>query len=240
MRRTRFSFPARSFHAIRILRPVRAIRAIRAAGLLAVAALAPAASVAPVTASADIVNGSFETPEGTPSLAGWHVSGGASAPGGPPGGGSWCLSLAKNLLAATAWQDAGASVEARSWRLTAWVRNDTASQGAVIARWCVRRSFDPEVLEPLGEKQITLTEWTQVTVDVTPDDLEQGDTLAVCLLVVSQEANQHAGFVDLVSAGPLVPVEGATWGRIKALYGESRRAGKPGAGEERKRGGSGP
>ena len=195
------------------------LRARAASALALIPMFVFALLLGPAPARADLVNGSFETSEGSATLEGWHVTGGASVAEVPPGGGAWCLSLSKNLVAATAWQDVSPAPAAVPWRLTAWVRNDAASEGTVIVRWCVRRSFDPEVLEPLGEKQITFTEWTLVTLDVTPHFLK-GDTLAVCLLVVSQMEDQHTGYVDLVSAGPLVPVLNLTWGRVKALYGE--------------------
>ncbi len=159
----------------------------------------------PAFSVAQVVNGSFES-DGQPSLSGWRFTcgGGVSSPEAPPGGGTWSLKVAPGNLQgcfpSTASQTVSTVQSGEVWRLTAWVRQDTATFTVASLYWQIVPSGGTSGTLPADTT--TARGWTQLTV-VDTLFLAPGDSAVIVLDAGRTSGPEFEGsgyLFDLVSA----------------------------------------
>jgi len=120
-----------------------------------------------------IINGSFETESGQPTLAGWENYGGQSRRDAPPGGGQWCLELSGGCVWGYCSQPVPNIQHGEIWRLSC--RAKRFGYGGGLLGWRIRphehRYYDIFVSD---------TVWTQIS-RVDTFALVPGDTVNVVL-----------------------------------------------------------
>ena len=159
----------------------------------------------PVLSAGQIVNGSFEI-DGQASLEDWSFTcnGGTSFQEAPPGGGTWSLKLQPGNLQGCfpglATQTIPAVQSGEVWRLTSWVRQDTATFTVASLHWRIVSSGGTSI--DLPADTTTARSWTQLTV-VDTLFLAVGDSAVIVLDAggTSGPELQGSGYLfDLVSA----------------------------------------
>ena len=161
--------------------------------------------LSPVLSAAQIVNGSFEL-DGQSSLDGWSFTchGGVSFQEAPPGGGTWSLKLepgnVQGCFPSVATQTVPGIQSGEVWRLTAWVRQDTATFTVASLYWQIVPSGGTSGTLPADTT--TARGWTQLTV-VDTLFLAPGDSAMIVLdagRTGGPELEGSGYLFDLVSA----------------------------------------
>ncbi|MBN1350354.1 T9SS type A sorting domain-containing protein [candidate division KSB1 bacterium] len=122
-----------------------------------------------------IVNGSFETADGQPSLTGWVNSGGQSFAEAPPGGGNWSIEISGGCVWSHCCQLIPSIQDKEIWELKGWAKRANRISGGHIG-W-----YSTSGDTPLRDVFIGDTVWTHISVQDT-FSLSEKDTIGVMLM----------------------------------------------------------